>query len=587
MRTRLSHALLALLLASGAAPALAEVVMRSTPDEVLVAFRPGTPSAEKRAAHAQVHGHASGSVAQIGVTVVSVPAGTTTAALQVYRRNPNVLYAEPNYIRPLVLPTEGAFPGVPNIFDEQWNLHNTGAGIDSYADPDTGAQVYPMTRADADIDAPEAWDVSQGSPDVWVAVADSGVACHHGDLVGKCVHEEDHVTPTVDSYGTPIPELVDRIGHGTHVAGTIAMATDNGDGAAGVGWNVSVGSFKVCYAEVVLGLVLGSNCEDADIASAIVAIADYGYHVVNMSFGGGPSAVVQSAVEYAASQGVVLVAAAGNHGNWERFYPAAYPDVLSVAATTPFDDRAQFSAFSIDDDQDPSTSDDDWVDVLAPGSPILSAAPPEMCANAEPQCFQYMEGTSMASPHASGVAGLVWSHLLATDPANADRVEVRRRIQDCADARGAMGQDMRVWSRYGRLNAHGALTCGGSPPPPPPPPGGDPIPPVHVADLDGAGMSPSGPSWDAQVTVTVHDAAGAPVEDAQVSGGWSAGSGSGSSSCTTDASGQCAVTWTGIRKKTASVSYTVSGVGPLAYDAGANQDADGDSDGTTVAVGKP
>jgi thermitase len=559
--------------------------MRFTPDEVLVAFRPGTPAADKSAAHAQVAGHASRTLSQIGVTVVSVPAGTSAAALKSYRRNPNVLYAEPNYIRPLVLPTEGAFPGVPNVFDEQWNLHNTGAGIETYADADTGAQVYPVTHADADIDAPEAWDVSQGSPDVWVAVPDSGVACHHGDLVGKCMHEEDHVTPTVDSFGTPIPELVDRIGHGTHVAGTIAMATNNGDGAAGVGWNVRVGSFKVCYAEVVLGIVLGSNCEDADIASAIVAIADYGYHVINMSFGGGPSAVVQSAVEYAAAQGVVLVAAAGNHGHWQKFYPAAYPDVISVGATTPFDDRAHFSAFSIDDDSDPSTSDDDWVDVLAPGSPILSAAPPEACAPVDPQCFQYMEGTSMASPHVSGVAGLVWSHLLATDPANADRAEVRRRIQDCADATGAMGQDMRVWSRYGRLNAHGALTCGGTPPPPPPPPGGDPVPPVHVADLEGAGTNPSGPTWDAQVTVTVHDANHAPVESAQVTGSWNAGSGSGPSGCTTDAFGQCSMTRAGVRKKDSSVSYTVSSVGPLAYDAGSNHDADGD--GTTVGVSKP
>ena len=580
MRIRLWYALLALLLVQLAGPALADVAMRFTPDEVLVAFRPGTPAADKSTAHAQVAGHASRTVARIGVTVVSVPAGTAAAALQSYRRNPNVLYAEPNYIRPLVLPTEGAFPGVPNVFDEQWNLHNTGAGIQTYADPDTGAQAYPMTRADADIDAPEAWDVSQGSPDVWVAVPDSGVACHHGDLVGKCMHEEDHVTPTVDSFGTPIPELVDRIGHGTHVAGTIAMATNNGDGAAGVGWNVSIGSFKVCYAEVILGLVLGSNCEDADIASAIVAITDYGYHVINMSFGGGPSAVVQSAVEYAAEKGVVLVAAAGNHGNWQKFYPAAYPDVISVGATTPFDDRAHFSAFSVDDDSDPSTSDDDWVDVLAPGSPILSAAPPEACAPANPQCFQYMEGTSMASPHVSGVAGLVWSHLLATDPANADRAEVRRRIQDCADTTGAMGQDMRAWSRYGRLNAHGALTCGGTPPP-----GGDPVPPVHAADLEGAGMNPSGPTWDAQVTVTVHDANHAPVENAQVTGSWNAGSGSGPSGCTTNASGQCSMTRAGVRKKDSSVSYTVSSVGPLAYDAGANHDADGD--GTTVAVSKP
>ena len=98
-------------------------------------------------------------------------------------------------------------------------------------------------------------------------------------------------------------------------------------------------------------------------------------------------------------------------------------------------------------------------------------------------------------------------------------------------------------------------------------------------------MNPSGPTWDAQVTVTVHDADHAPVENAQVTGSWNAGSGSGPSGCTTNASGQCSMTRAGVRKKDSSVSYTVSSVGPLTYDAGANHDADGD--GTTVAVSKP
>ena len=91
---------------------------------------------------------------------------------------------------------------------------------------------------------------------------DSGVDCAHGDLVGKCQHNEDFVTATFDSFGNPIPDLVDQLGHGTHVAGTIAMQTDNGIGGAGVGWQTSIGSFKVCYAEMFVGILLGSTCQD-------------------------------------------------------------------------------------------------------------------------------------------------------------------------------------------------------------------------------------------------------------------------------------------------------------------------------------
>jgi thermitase len=185
------------------------------------------------------------------------------------------------------------------VFEEQWNLHNTGQGILTYADPNTGLQGWPNISVDADIDAPEAWDISQGDANVLIAVVDSGVDCLHGELAGKCSHEEDHVSPTVDSFGTPIPELIDRAGHGTHVAGTIAMATDNDSGGAGVGWNVSIGAFKVCYQKTLLGFPVGASCEDADIAAGLVAAADHGYHVINLSLGGDASATVQAAIDYA------------------------------------------------------------------------------------------------------------------------------------------------------------------------------------------------------------------------------------------------------------------------------------------------
>ena len=139
--------------------------------------------------------------------------------------------------------------------------------------------------------------------------------------MGKCQHNEDFVTATFDSFGNPIPDLVDQLGHGTHVAGTIAMQTDNGIGGAGVGWQTSIGSFKVCYAEMFVGILLGSTCQDADIVAAIDRIIELGYHVINMSFGGPPSQAVEDAMDRASQAGIVLVAGAGNNNNWEKFYP--------------------------------------------------------------------------------------------------------------------------------------------------------------------------------------------------------------------------------------------------------------------------
>ena len=431
-------------------------------DQVLVAFKPGTPAAEVSAAHNRVNGQVLRMISAIGVQVVSVPAGTVLEKIQLYRRNPNIRYAEPNYLRPLIMPIEGSFGGGIDVFDEQWSLHNQGTALQTYVDASTGLPGWQFTRSDADIDAPEAWDIDKGDANIWVAVPDSGIDCLHPDLAGKCIHEEDHVTPTTDSFGTPIPELTDQLGHGTHVAGIIAMHTNNGAGGAGVGWNTSIGSFKVCYMESIVGITVGSSCQDADIASAVTRAADLGYHVINMSFGQtAPSQVVKDALDYASGNGVLLIAAAGNNNNWENFYPAAYGNVVSVGATNAFDDRASFSSFSVEED--------DWVDVLAPGEPILSTVPGAFFCASNPQCFQWKMGTSMAAPHVSGVAALVWSYLNANDPVNANSGEVRRRIQDCTDTVGVMGQDMLVWSRYGRLNAAAALNCGNSPPLPSPP----------------------------------------------------------------------------------------------------------------------
>jgi thermitase len=199
-------------------------------------------------------------ITAIGVDVVKVLAGTVQDKIKIYLRNPNVRYAEPNYLRPLIMPIEGQFSPSIKVFDEQWSLHNNGNGLQTYVDPATGVPEWNLTFLDSDIDAPEAWELSTGDSAVKVAVVDSGVECGHPDLAGKCIDNEDHVSVDFDSFGNPIPELIDQAGHGTDVASIIAMNTNNGQGGAGVGWNTSIGSFKVCYLEQIIpGFPVGSS----------------------------------------------------------------------------------------------------------------------------------------------------------------------------------------------------------------------------------------------------------------------------------------------------------------------------------------
>ncbi|MCK5711289.1 MAG: S8 family serine peptidase, partial [Hyphomicrobiaceae bacterium] len=435
-----------------------------------------------------------------------------------------------------------------DVFDEQWNLHNVGQALQTYTDPNTGGLVWPVIRTDADIDMVEAWDVTQGSQDVLVAVLDSGVDCDHPDLDAKCVDNEDYVSINYNTYGEPIPELTDVIGHGTHVAGILGMETNNGGGGAGIGWATRFGSFKVCYAETILGMVIGSNCLDSDIVDGINRVIELGtYHVMNMSFGGGPSPAVENALTDAFNSGIVPVASAGNAGTWLRVYPAAYDTVVSVGAVSPVDDRSSFSTFS--------TVEDHWVDLLAPGDPILSTVPGIFCGVAGSDCFQWKQGTSMAAPHVSGVAALVWSQLLENDPSNnnalANRDEVIRRLRDCADQTGAMDQNMLIWSQYGRLNAHGAVTCAGTPPPPPSV--------AHIASLAGSSVG-NGATWTATVTVTLHDDSGDPLAGELVTGQWETAGDFISDSCmtTTEDCGGCSVSPGGIRRREGSTLFSVT-----------------------------
>jgi subtilisin family serine protease len=194
----------------------------------------------------------------------------------------------------------------------------------------------------------------------------------------------------VGSYSDYLDDPEDYVGHGTHVAGIAAVHTNNGAGVAGIGWNSSLGNLKTCFAYQIdllppLGIyVTVGVCPVSSSAAAITHAADNGYHVINMSYGsdevdtnGDPAGVPAqpntetTAISYAWSQGVVLVAAAGNDNNSTRIYPAANDDVIAVGATDHFDNLASFSSFSVPGDH--------WVALMAPGADILSTAPVADC----------------------------------------------------------------------------------------------------------------------------------------------------------------------------------------------------------------
>ena len=267
-------------------------------------------------------------------------------------------------------------------------------------DPSFPAQ-WGLTK----INAPAAWDRTTGSPNITVAIIDTGVDLDHPELAPLLVAGTDMVdlgpNPTPppgfrfegDFQGRDnIPQ--DEVGHGTHVAGTVACLSNNGVGVAGVTW-----SCRLMPVKVLTRIVNINNPADvrgtgsaADIAAGIRWAVDNGARVLNLSLGGTTDTRVErDAIAYAIAHGAVVVAAMGNafqQGNPTSF-PAAYPDVVAVGAINQADARAPFSQTG------------PHIDVSAPGVGVFSTV--------WDNGFTSMSGTSMASPHVAGLAALILS----------------------------------------------------------------------------------------------------------------------------------------------------------------------------------
>lgn len=358
----------------------------------------------------------------------------TIWATKALGRQVGVASAEPNYWRqPLAVPDDP-------LYAEQWH--------------------YPQ------IQLSQAWNVTTGSSDVTVAVIDTGILSNHPDFAGQLVSGADLISDREnagdgDGADTDPEDAGDQqLGdgsssfHGTHVAGTVAAATNNGTGVAGVAWNSRIMPIRVLgrFGGTTFDLIQSIRYA-AGLSNATGTFPAQAADVINMSLGGGAFSQSEAdAVADARDAGVIVIAAAGNSGSNRLEYPASYEGVVSVAATNQTNTLTGYSNFG------------SMVDVAAPGGDagedadsdgfpdgVLSTIGSDRDGTVTYGYRRY-EGTSMAAPHVAGVAALMKSVYGELTPAQFDQVLREGRITDDL---GEEGRDDDFG--YGLINANKAV----------------------------------------------------------------------------------------------------------------------------------
>jgi subtilisin family serine protease len=329
------------------------------PSRVLVRFRdgsprellPGSPSARAFSGDPNLH-------------LVENPPGISVAdAVRRYQANPNVLYAEPDYlVYTTAIPTDPRWSG-------QWDMMK--------------------------IAAPTAWNTQTDASNVVVAIIDTGIDFTHPDLKDNLWTNSDGSHGFDCIRGRCAKGGSDVFGHGTHVAGTIGAVANNGTGIAGLNWKVQLMSLRFLDSNG------GGATSDAMVAfDQVTALKQQGVNVrltSNSWGGGGYSQSLKDAMARAEAAGILHVCAAGNSNentDASPMYPGAYANrgIVSVLASDQNDAGASFTNYGLVS-----------VDIAAPGVSTLSTVPSGSCKLCDSSGYKLLSGTSMATPHVTGV----------------------------------------------------------------------------------------------------------------------------------------------------------------------------------------
>jgi len=402
-------------------------------------------------------------MAQENTFVLRVTAASPLDALamaNLYQESGSVLYSAPNFVRlssqdiepsqeklnpigPLYTPNDYYYYG-----GDQWYLNNT-------------QQYGTWMTLDADIDAPEAWNITKGSSDIVIAIVDEGVDLAHVDLAGNMVSGYD--ATGLGSAGAPAGDGA----HGTAVAGIAAAVSNNTIGIAGVCQLCKIMPIRIAYSDTEGDWVT----TDVWISEAIAWAYTHGADVLNNSWGGGSaSTLINTAINNAVTLGrgglgSVVVAAAGNNNTATVIYPASQSNVIAVGALNMCDARKTAT-------YDNCNGNESWwgssygtaLDIAAAGvwlttTDITGTAGYSDGTGTYPAEYTgYMNGTSGASPIVSGVAGLI----LSKNP-NYAPAQVQTILQSTADDLNTPGRDDETG--YGRVNAFRAVSLAEDPSP--------------------------------------------------------------------------------------------------------------------------
>lgn len=361
----------------------------------------------------------------------------TVEAVKALRQRPDVAFAEPNYRRR------------------------------AYAAPND--ELYPLQWHYRNMGLEQAWQVSTGN-DAVVAVLDTGVLTAHPDLQGQLLpgydfiseaangNDGDGIDPDPEDTGDHTQPDGTSSFHGTHVAGTIAAATNNGIGVAGIAWNARIMPLRILGAE---GATLYDELQALRYAGGMEndsgRIPPQTADIINMSYGGfDGSQAEQALLLELRSRGVILVAAAGNESSDMPSYPASFDGVVSVTAVDLRNEAAPYSNFG------------PFIDVAAPGGDtsadidgnghldgVLSTVGDDSNQSVEMN-YQWFQGTSMAAPHVAGVAALMKGVHRGLTPERFDELLSGGNLTDDA---GVAGRDDRFG--HGIISAYKAVYAAG------------------------------------------------------------------------------------------------------------------------------